>query len=477
MRIFSTVICCLFAGTIGAQQYVIKYDIQSQRANYFKVDRNDTAKIKNIDLKKNGRIMLQINNYNPFYWNARVTAFKTPVEEEVGYGDVFNPISALASGMGGMFGSLPNLDLPKSRGGEFVAEGMDNQTARYLGTAAKYAGNYEDLQLINAKLEELQVARLQLKELKYDINHTEAEIKASALATVKKALGTDQVDLATVLTIGKNYNGQLQSSLQEAGELVNSLQQQQKMVNPNAVYENKTLKEIGETAFNNFEKIGRLRSAATSNPNLMLDEVAAVAQLYKEISSASFRFSYAVKNEEDISDIKLELFPKHDSLSKDTLVQYFELSKRKALRIRNSVGVAFSYFDANNRNYFIGADSVIRKGGKDLFTPLLSTFIHFYAGKSSGIKWGGALGFGIPLQGEKKDVNFLLGLTAAIGKNEPILITLGAAGAKVEKLTNGYKLGDKTPETDPAKLTTSGYGIGGFLGVTFNLSNLNLGKK
>lgn len=477
MKIVSTAICCLLAGSLAAQQYVIKYDIQSQRTNYFRVDRNDTAKIKNIDLKKNGRIMLQINNYNPFYWNARVTAFKSPVEEEVGYGDVFNPISALASGMGGIMGSLPTLDLPKSRGGEFVAEGVDNTTARYLGTAARYASNYEDLQQVNAKLEELQVARLQLKELKYDISHTESEIKSSAQATVKKVLGTDQLDLGTVLNIGKNYNNRLQSSLQTANELVNSLQQQQRQVNPNTMYEDKTLKEIGETAYNNYEKIGRLRAAATTNPNLLLDEVAAVAQLYKEISNANFRFSYAVSDQEDISDIKLELFPKADTLSKDTLVRYFELSRRKALKIRNSVGVAFSYFDANNRNYYIGADSVIRKGEKDLFTPLLSTFIHFYGGKAAGIKWGGALGFGIPLQGEKKDVNFLLGLTAALGKNEPILITLGAAGAKVQKLTNGYKLGDTTPETDPAKLTTSGYAVGGFLGVTFNLSNLNLGKK
>lgn len=477
MKILSTAVACLLAGSSWAQQYLIKYDIQSQRTNYFKVDRNDTARIKNIDLKKNGRIMLQINNYNPFYWNARVTAYKSPVEEEVGYGDVFNPISALAGGMGGIMGSLPSLDLPKSRGGEFMAEGVDNATAKYLGTAARYAGNYEDLQQINAKLEELQVAKLQLKELKYDINHSEAEIKALALATVKRALGTDQTDLVTVLTIGKNYNNRLQTSLQEASSLVNSLQQQQSAINPNTVYEDKTLREIGANAVNNFEKIGRLRSAAAANPNLMLDEVAAIAQLYKEINTANFRFSYAVSDQEDISDIKLELFPKVDSFSKDTLVKYFELSKRKALRIRNSVGVAFSYFDANNRNYYIGSDSVIRKGGKDLFTPLLSTFIHFYGGKTNGVKWGGALGFGIPLQGEKKDVNFLLGLTAAIGKNEPILITVGAAGAKVEKLTNGYKLGDKTPERDPAKLTTSGYGIGGFLGITFNLSNLNLGKK
>ncbi|MFT3980770.1 MAG: hypothetical protein QM687_09900 [Ferruginibacter sp.] len=476
MKIFATAIGCLLVSAVSAQQYMIRYDIYNQKSNYFRVNKNDTTRIKNIDLKKNGRIMLEVQNYNPFYWNAKVTAYKNPVDEEVGYDNAFNPISVLAGGLGGIMNGLPTLDLPKSRGA-LSTEGLDNATYSYLTTATKYASNYEDLQQVTSKLEELQTARLQLKELKYDISHNEGFIKSNALQTVKKVLGTDQLDVTTILNLGKVYNAQMQNGLQQAGSLINTLQQQQKAVNPNTVYEDKTLKEIGETAVENYNTISRLRTAAAANPNLMMDEVAALAQLYKEISSANFKFSYMVKNEDDISDIKLELFPKADSISKDTIVQYFELSKRKALRIRNSLGVSFTYFAANNRSYYIGADSVIRKGERDLFNPLLSTFIHFYAGKTGTIKWGGALGFGIPLTGERKDVNFLLGVTAALGKNEPIMVSFGAAGAKVDKLINGYKVGDKTNLTDPAKLTVSGYGIGGYVGVSFNLSNFNIGKK
>lgn len=477
MKFFSVAFVCLLSSSVNAQQYLIKYDIQSERSSYFRINKEkDTVKIKNIDLKKNGRIFLQINNYNPFYWNAKVTAYKNPVEEEVGYGNAFNPISVLAGGLGDLMGGIPKLDMPGNRG-TLNREGLDNATYSYLSTAAKYADTYDNLQQLATKLEELQLAKLQLKELKYDINHSETEIKSSAQSTVKKALSTDELDLPTVLKIGKNYNNLLQNSLQDAGSLVNSLQQQQKSVNLSTVYEEKTLKEIGDEVVNSYDKIARLRSAHAANPNLLMDEVAEIARLYKEISTANFKFSYAVKQEEDISDIKLELYSKVDSLSKDTVVQYFELSKKKNIRIRNSVGVAFSFFNENNTSYFIGADSVIRSGEKDLFTPLLSTFIHFYAGKVKGVKLGGAFGFGIPLQGEKKDVNFLLGVSAGFGKNEPVLLTVGAAGARVNKLTNGYQLGDKTTLTDAAKLTTSNYGIGGFVSVTFNLSNLGIGKK
>jgi hypothetical protein len=476
MKLFSVACCCLFTTSLFSQQYLIRYDMQEQQTDYFKIQQKDTTKIKNIDLRKNGRILLQVNNYNPFYWNAKVTAYKSPVDEEVGYGDVFNPFSVLAGGMGDLMGSLPKLDMPKNRG-ELSRENLDEATYNYLNTAAKYADNYDDLLQLSSKLEELQTAKLQLTELKFDIVKKEATIKAEAEKTVKKVLNTSELELSNVLEIGKNYNNRLTHSLYEAGALLNSLQQQQKGVNLNTVYEEKTLLQIGESAVNSYNKIAKLKAAQNNQSNLMLDEVAAVAKLYKEISSANFQFSYAVKNEEDISDLKLELYPKADLAIKDTIVQYFELTRKKNIRIRNSVGIAFSYFNANNRNYYIGADSIIRKGEKDLFTPLLSSFIHFYAGKTNGIKWGGAFGFGIPLQGEKKDINFLLGITAAIGKNEPILVTLGAAGAKVNKLTDGYKLGESTTQTDPEKLTTSGYGVGGFLGITFNLSGLGIGKK
>jgi hypothetical protein len=476
MKFLSVAFCCFLASTSHAQQYLIRYDMQNQQTKYFKIQQEDTIKIKNIDLRKNGRILLQVNNYNPFYWNAKVTAFKTPVDEEVGYGDAFNPFSVLAGGMGDLMGGLPKLDLPKNRG-ELTHDNLDDATYNYLSTVAKYVDNYDDIQELSKKLEELQTAKLQLTELKYDILKKEANIKAEAVNVVKKVLNTNELEISSVLEIGKNYNNKLHNSLDEAGSLLNSIQQQQKLVNPATVYEEKTMKEIGENTSNSYKKLERLKIAEGANPNLLLDEVAAVAKLYKEINAANFQFSYAVKNEEDISDLKLELYPKPDMGSKDTVVQYFELTTKKNIRIRNSVGVAFSYFDANNTSYYIGADSLIRSGKKDLFTPLLCTFIHFYAGKTKGVKWGGAFGFGIPLQGEKKDINFLLGITGAIGKNEPILVTFGAAGSKVNKLANGYNVGSKTIEKDPAKLTTSGYGVGGFLSVTFNLNNLGIGKK
>ncbi|MEX1203136.1 MAG: hypothetical protein WEA59_07830 [Ferruginibacter sp.] len=476
MKFFLLVVTLFIMGNSQAQQYLIKHDIQTKKTGYYKVSNTDTLKVKNIELKKSGRILLQVNNYNPFYWGAKVTAYKNPVEEEVGYADAFNPISILAGGFSNIAGSLPMLDLPKSRGGLNRGD-VDDATYNYVNTATKYAEAYDDVLTLSEKLEELRIARLQLTELKYDINKTELAIKAEAQKTVKKVLDTENPDLTTVLQMGKNFNSRYTNSLEQAASLASSLRGQEKLVNPNLVYEERTLKEIGDITSSSFQRLSRIKLLNEAKPDQLMEEVAAIAKLYKEINTAHFQFSYLVSNEDDISDLKLEVYPKLDSLNKDTVIQYFDLVKKRNVKIRNSVGVAFTFFNANNTSYYIGNDSVIRSSDKDLFTPLLSTFIHFYAGKVKGIKLGGAFGFGIPLQGEKKDVNFLLGLTAAIGKNEPVLLTFGAAGAKVNKLSNGNKLGDITTETNPQNLVSAGYGIGGFMSITFNLSNLGVGSK
>lgn len=453
---------------LQAQQYLIRYDMNSLKRNYYRVD-NDTSQVRRMDLRKNGRIILSVDNFNPFYWNAKVTSFKNPVDEESGSAGAFNPISFLAQGLGGVMSGIPLLDLPQSRG-----NGND-ANSRFLNTAAAYAQNYQKVQQLSEKYEELQLIKLQLKELKYDNAKTEAQLKGEAREMVRKALGTDSLNLLNTVALGKEYTKELTSALEELKTLNNDLQAGLSTVNADSRIEGKSFKEIASKANNSYSAIARFSSIQEKNPNFLLEQVVEVGNLYREISNASFHFTYAVNAEPDLSHLKLELFPKTANDSKDTIVQYFQLKGKRNLKIRNSVGAAFTYFTANNTNYFIGSDSIISKSGKDLFNPLISTFIHFYSGKVSGFKWGGAFGVGIPLTGEKKEINFLLGLSTAFGQNEPILLSFGLSGAKVNKLTNGYRLGDKTTETNSEKLVTSGYDVGGFVSIGFNLSNL--GKK
>jgi hypothetical protein len=475
-RLFSIVVFFVSA-SVSAQQYLIRYNILTHETGYYKIKQKDTVAVKQVDLPGSGQLLLQVENYNPFYWNARVATIKNVTESEQSFSDAFNPFSVLAGGMGEMMGGLPLLDMPKSRG-RINKDEYSAASYRYLSALTRYAGVYADIQQLTDKLDALQLARLQLQELKMNTSQPGEEIKAAARSAMKKVLLTDNPGLTTVLTIGREHDNNFNALVSEASLLVQDIKQQRLTVNLEEEFEGKTFKELGDAAAISFAVISRLEETSKQRSHLFTDEAESVTNLYREIAAASFKFAYATEFNDDISGVKLQMYPKDQGQTdtKDTLVQYFEVNKKKGIRIRNSLGVAFTHFSANNRAYYI-ENGILRSGAKDLFIPTLSTFIHFYTGRSASFKWGGAFGFGIPLQGERKDINFMLGLSSILGRNEAIMLTAGLAGAKVNKLLGGYKVGDATTETDPSKITTLGYSIGSFLSLSLNLNSIVAGKK
>ena len=67
----------------------------------------------------------------------------------------------------------------------------------------------------------------------------------------------------------------------------------------------------------------------------------------------------------------------------------------------------------------------------------------------------------------------MLGLSAFLGKNDPVCITAGIAGSELKKLT-GIKLGDKVGFTElETKHYQSVYRLGYFLSLTFNPGRVN----
>jgi hypothetical protein len=445
-----------------------------ETTDYFKVlKQKDTIRVNGISLKKSAKILLEVDNYNPYYWNARVTAFKKPLEEEVSYAGVFNPFSVLGQSLG-LSAMLPNLDMPKisQRG----AGASDKKEDIFLSLNAAFQYNYKKLQESLQKAAELNYLEMLLTHLKYDIKKTGYEIKDQAHKAVIKVLGNDTLDFDHSISIGRQFDMQLNTASDSLNILAAQIEKTGADISSLSFYGLAVKDYIGQTK-SALDKSRNLSSATGMTGQLFTQKVAAISKLYNEITGTPFKYSYILNGEPDITELKLEIYPRLDSLSKDTVVKYFPVKSRSNVKIRNSVGITFTYYKDNNRSYFIKPDSTIGEGKGDLFTPVLSTFIHFYGANQSGIKWGGAIGFGIPLQGDKKDINFLLGLSAVLGRNEPVIISAGLSGGKVNTLGGGYQKGDKMPSTTFQLPSKTGYKAGAFLSITFNLSNLNLGAK
>ena len=466
--LLQALIICLFCTSLSAQQYLIRYDMHNMKTEYFRID-EDTTKVRKMDLKRNGRIMIRVDNYNPFYWDAKVSTFKNTVPEEANYSNAFNPLSFFSKGFGGILGNMPSLDLPNSKGG------LSDVNSRFISTVSQYNEQYQKVVEIGEKIEEMQLVKIQLKELKYDFSKTENQIKNEATDLVKKTFELKDPSMMGIISVGKDHTRNLQEALNKLDQLYSQMQQQLPAVNSESRVEGQSFSDIAKKSGNSQMALNRIKENQLSKPTAIVDEAVEIGNLYRDISNANFHFNYAVNTDADLAYLKLQFYPKPEINSKDTMVQVFQLKEKRHMKIRNSVGAAFTYFSANNTTYFIDQDSVIQSSDKDLFTPLISTFIHFYSGKTSGFKWGGVFGVGIPITGEQKEINFLLGLTTAFGQNEPILLSVGLSGAKVNKLTKGYSVGDKTNARTETDLVTSGYGIGGFVSVSFNLNSI--GKK
>lgn len=472
MKYLHFVLLLLIASRLQAQQYLIRYNLLNHQSSYFKIVARDTIAVKKVELPASGQLLLQVENYNPFYWNARVSTVTNSTDNLESFTDAFNPFSVLAGGFGELMTGLPSMDLPRSRGLPDKAE-LDDVSYRFVTTVNRYSVLYESVQKLNDKLLHLQVAKLKLQELKMNNALQGPEMKMAAHVIMKTVLLTDTPDIETILVLGRKTDNEYSALLHEAVLLAGQIRSMRSLVDPATEFDGQTFGELGDRVVTGFSAIEKMNEEEQRRPHVYTDEVTTVINLYREIAAASFIFSYALEFNDAVSAVKLQLYSKNEAAGQtaDTMVQYFDVNRKKGMRIRNSLGVAFTYFNANNRTYIID-NGVLKTGAKDLFTPLLSTYIHFYAAQNRSFKWGGAFGFGIPLQGEKKEINFMLGLTAVLGRNDAIMLSAGIAGAKVTKLLGDYKPGDNTTETDIAKITTTGYSAGGFMGLSLNLSSL-----
>jgi hypothetical protein len=158
----------------------------------------------------------------------------------------------------------------------------------------------------------------------------------------------------------------------------------------------------------------------------------------------------------------------------DTIRRILPIFKKEPLRFRNTFGFSFVSYAESRWHYFVSPDSVIARETADQFQPVIVTYLHFYAPRDKGFRWGGTFGAGIPVGGDNAKLNIMLGLSTFLGKNDPVCITAGVTGAQIKKLS-GWKTGDKVGFTQlTSNDYTSVYRTGFFLALTFNPANLNM---
>lgn len=204
-------------------------------------------------------------------------------------------------------------------------------------------------------------------------------------------------------------------------------------------------------------------------------DMTALIQLQRNVEGIlknNFSYTYRTVAEGDFTRISASLTPRASTDPEGDRVQLAQVRVPVygGFKVNASVGVSFARYLNQPRRYFI-QDGSIRAENEDQFSPVLTSFFHFYWQRSGNLSFGGSFGMGLPLvgAGERQSACFFLGPTIFLGRKERLALTAGVMGGRVERPANGLRPGDTLDVGEGVLPTHNPYEAGFFLGISFNM--------
>lgn len=468
-----------------AQQYIIRYDLAGENINYYRIKKpGDTVATPLIKLARSSRVNLQLVNAANSYQRRITYLEKVEIQEKIvipGIGAA--PANNLVNGMVNVdLESLksPDLNTEKSRKNEVEALG---ESGRQLAAKQAFASRYNEFaaawqqwQKTMLFEQECQLLWKDLAGLRYSMQYPATEVKQTAKKKTEAVFPGAGENPSVILLNNNAGNKQsaytaVKNSYTELLAAYTSLRDLEVRSAP--------ADSLMKGAQGNAEIVAR--NYKTGNPQVADAIADRISSLFRQILNDSYTNTTPLVINRRTTMARISFIPEIDSLTAaalhykqdDTIQRLVPIYKKEPLRFRNTFGFGFVTFDESRWNYYISPDSVIQKESANQFRPVVATYLHFYAPGDRGFRWGGTFGAGLPLTGDK-NINIMLGLSTFLGKNDPVCITAGVAGAQVKKLS-GWKEGDKVNFSElQDKNYQSVYRIGYFLALTFNPASLNV---
>lgn len=459
-----------------AQQYLVRYDVATEELQYFRIKKKDTIPVTMIYVSGSGRVNLQIVNVAGSYRQQVVMHEKIETPETIlipGLG------GEGLTGMQSLFKTGGNIgveDIFKELQGDNKATNLELSMAvtsftrhynRFNEQYAKWVSAIKQSGRLNQLWKELAV-------LRYTLQYDAATVKQKAVQQTKPVLPGLVNDSSMVFTGMSSLDAEAIfrqmtisfGSMKESYDKMTALD----FSSP----------EADSLLGNVSRSINNAQLYAEKNPISEEALVTRIRELYKGIMADKYSQLISLPVTRKTEMAELQLFPRIDSVTahaiamplSDTILRWMPIIKKEPMHFRNTFGFGFVGLPENRWHYYVGHDSTVARSSGDVFQPLIASYLHFYSMKDRGFRWGGSFGAGIPLSGENKQLNLMLGLSSFFGKNDPVCLTIGVAGARVKKLME-LNIGDKLPSADAELKYDLVYRVGWFLSLSFNPSALN----
>jgi len=362
--------------------------------------------------------------------------------------------------------------------GGFGFESLEEESLEEdFGRADAYQAILDD---INGKMKDLSSAYAQVEAIKSQLtalvlnpSSTKAEIR-EGLRQQAQLLDLD------VSYMQPGINEQPIAYLSKLEQLIRDTSDE---ITPNLRLLASTASATGELGALRMREAGAVQTQLDANRTLALEEIQRLKKLLIQLESTNFEYARSYPVRTDQLDLTVQVLESDlaESLDNDnTKTLYKTLNFRfdavGGWRVNTGVALTLNNFGGSSKEYFVTAEGQIGEDDNNYFTPNLSTLISFYPELGRGLNLGGAFGVSVPIStGEQNisGVNFLLGGSLILGRQNRISLSGGLAYGPVDKLTNGLRPGDVAPSGNPKDFTRRVYDIGYFFGISFTLANIN----
>ena len=351
----------------------------------------------------------------------------------------------------------------------------------------------EEIVEIQSSERNIMIAEEQVNQLKYNPQLKVSTIKSQGTSILGTALQIEDLDDADLSEIKEvhNYQEQLEALIKE-----NQLEREDygnklKLIEPIGMQLSELAPERSavKVALNDLEQAFLQYEDYTQSSaeleELMKSElkyfeerddviITVLWSAYDELRNNSFTDYHITRAEKDEVVLRIILRPKNGG-NTDIIPETIEINPVRipvygGFKINTSVGLNFTRFADPPKNYFINDGRIVSQSG-DVFTPFVTSYLHFYFQGMKSISWGGSMGIGIPMGGDSglESTSFFLGPSLFMGNSNRIIINLGLMGGKVGRLGGGLLEGDLVPVGQSFIPEQSNYNLGYYIGLSFNL--------
>lgn len=429
---FLPLLLCLCWSMTQAQDVHVYYDVFSNHITY---QVNGEAVEKPL-LKKGNDLILHIQNYNDYIYKLKVDT--KDANYNIGNAGLDGSLmsggnTGVLSQLKGMLGTgtpletmLDNSDVGSRDG--FGTESTTVITQEMKGYQSKFQTLMQELTAIeeevrdadndiDADVQSYQFNNFMQKEaiaLKNNVDLPPNKIKELTMEYIEQILDLDQRKKFNLKDLFERQN--LQADLKEkVEEYETGVTKMEQKLNEAKLLRATMLAleypeiekakislnvEAVETKTKQLKvKADTLKKQIPKLANWNIEELAQIRYLYEEMQEHRFEKTIVLTPEKDITDLTITLIPTDSAKTKNVVERQLNPIKIRSyggLKVNASVGISFASYFERPQNYLV-RDGIIIGDDLDAFSPVITSFVHFYGEGKRQTTVGGTFGFWVSL--------------------------------------------------------------------------------